>query len=610
MSTYYVATTGNDAFPGTADQPFLTLQKAADETLAGDMVIVRDGTYYGPEDNTRFMIGITTGGSEGNPVIFRPENPGMVTLSGGSGTQTGYCFAFMYGASHVIVEGFIIKNFYWTAFDMNHSGYPSSYLTVQKNIICDIGRIADNGDYGRGVAYVGAKSHHISFLRNLAYNIGRTDSTQRFSKDHFFYSRSCDNIEDCGHHNTIAYNIVYGVSGAVLNIGSNDDLVANNVFAYPSQNLNPANPGGSIFIACEGIGAKRLKVINNIFTGFSPNQPFAIYRLIDYPQDYTGWEVRNNFCYGGRMWEPTTYNATAQQAVMSDNYGLTDCQFPEADPRFINGSLPAPDFRLQEDSPCINAGIPVGLTTDYYGNLIEGVPDSGVYEASDPPVPKDADIDPDLTGYLPSVSWTTVVSDVVKLSDWRYRVTLIPLDVNEPGSGTLQVGFYLADWIGHTYHIKAVNVGGRPYDVELSDELRTGTGPQIGQEGKVYRSVGNGEAPIIGAVEYNELDKRALDYKYGIDMDILWKARGDIGEVKNLLSRSVSVTFKKTYLAPPVGLGNIRVYRMAEEMPGKPVAQMVLFHSPAVTVTGFTLIIDESEPLEGIIIEYNFTQAT
>ena len=43
--TYYVATIGNDGNPGTADQPWRTIQHAADSVSAGDVVQVRGGIY-------------------------------------------------------------------------------------------------------------------------------------------------------------------------------------------------------------------------------------------------------------------------------------------------------------------------------------------------------------------------------------------------------------------------------------------------------------------------------------------------------------------------------------------------------------------------------------
>ena len=45
QSTYYVAPTGNDAAPGTIDQPFLTVKKAASIVVGGDTILVRGGVY-------------------------------------------------------------------------------------------------------------------------------------------------------------------------------------------------------------------------------------------------------------------------------------------------------------------------------------------------------------------------------------------------------------------------------------------------------------------------------------------------------------------------------------------------------------------------------------
>ncbi len=56
---YYVATTGDDANPGTLDQPFATLQKGAKTAVAGDTVYIRGGTYR-----------VTTPGSTSAGIVF------------------------------------------------------------------------------------------------------------------------------------------------------------------------------------------------------------------------------------------------------------------------------------------------------------------------------------------------------------------------------------------------------------------------------------------------------------------------------------------------------------------------------------------------------------
>src|SRR5579862_3144282 len=44
-ATYYVATTGNDANPGTQAQPFRTIQQGINTAVSGDSILIADGTY-------------------------------------------------------------------------------------------------------------------------------------------------------------------------------------------------------------------------------------------------------------------------------------------------------------------------------------------------------------------------------------------------------------------------------------------------------------------------------------------------------------------------------------------------------------------------------------
>jgi hypothetical protein len=63
------------------------------------------------------------------------------------------------------------------------------------------------------------------------------------------------------------------------------------------------------------------------------------------------------------------------QAAYKTETGWDDTGLWE-DPLLISTT----DFRLQPGSPCIEAGVDVGLTTDILGNLITGLPEIGAYE--------------------------------------------------------------------------------------------------------------------------------------------------------------------------------------------------------------------------------------
>src|SRR3989344_9120359 len=73
--THYVATTGNDANPGTQNQPWRTIQKAADSVVPGNVVCVRGGTYAG--------VTITRSGTETAPITFRVAAGEGVTVTSG-----------------------------------------------------------------------------------------------------------------------------------------------------------------------------------------------------------------------------------------------------------------------------------------------------------------------------------------------------------------------------------------------------------------------------------------------------------------------------------------------------------------------------------------------
>ena len=77
-------------------------------------------------------------------------------------------------------------------------------------------------------------------------------------------------------------------------------------------------------------------------------------------------------------------------------------------------------------------------------------------------------------------------------------------------------------------------------------------------------------------------------------------------------SYTITITFKKPFIARPIGVGALRVYRMVPKRTGGYNFQNVNMYVDSeedwLTPTGFTIKIDEEEPLAGIWVEYNFTE--
>ena len=156
------------------------------------------------------------------------------------------------------------------------------------------------------------------------------------------------------HNNEIYNNVCYGNRDGIWITsweskkagGVTGNLVKNNILAgNESRALRVLNGGendgtngsGNVYT----YNALGLAVANFIEWGSS------VYKLT-----YAAWET----AYGG-----TTHSV-------------------QADPLFISTS----DFHLNAASPCINAGVNVGLTIDYAGNEIRGLPDIGAYEYRKP----------------------------------------------------------------------------------------------------------------------------------------------------------------------------------------------------------------------------------
>ena len=98
-ATYYVATSGSDANPGTLSRPWKTLQHAADRVAAGDTIRVRGGNYAGAN--------FETSGTASRPIVLQAytgETP--VINANNPVTPDGINLE---GASYMTVKGFTVN---------------------------------------------------------------------------------------------------------------------------------------------------------------------------------------------------------------------------------------------------------------------------------------------------------------------------------------------------------------------------------------------------------------------------------------------------------------------------------------------------------------------
>ena len=102
-TTYYVATGGNDAWPGTLSNPWASIDHAATVMQAGDTVLIRGGEYSEGVETRR-------SGADGALITFRAY-PGEHPVLDGTGVAWDNGFTIAGENSYIRVEGLAIRDF-------------------------------------------------------------------------------------------------------------------------------------------------------------------------------------------------------------------------------------------------------------------------------------------------------------------------------------------------------------------------------------------------------------------------------------------------------------------------------------------------------------------
>ena len=162
VKTYYVATDGNDADPGTFSQPWKTIQKAADSAVPGSSVYVRGGVYH-----ERVTINVS-GSAAAGYITFRNYDKETAVLDGTGLTVPGASNGLFLIANHsyIIIRGFEIRNFRTSVKDRVPVGIhvrgASRNIQVRNNSIHHIEHNGTtvNGVDAHGIAVYGTDPVH------------------------------------------------------------------------------------------------------------------------------------------------------------------------------------------------------------------------------------------------------------------------------------------------------------------------------------------------------------------------------------------------------------------------------------------------------------------
>ena len=416
---YFVAANGSDDNPGTRDEPWKTLNKAARAAQAGDTVYFREGVYtesFSPQNS----------GQADAPIVFASYPGETATFDGGATSGGSYgAIVDVDGVSHVRISGLRIINAGYYGFRV---GGGSSHITLDRNsldfiyssafyvsasnhVIIDgntiertthgIGseRVRDND--GTGVA----PQEHISVVG------GATDFEIRFNKISNPYvnnghrqSKEGIDIKDGAADGKVFGNIVSGIRNLGIYVDGYRSTVRNvDVFG----NIVTDSQNG-IVIAAERRGEVfNIRVFNNLIynngyertidgettitggTGIrvfdsdegGPTNHIAIFHNTIFDNRSNGItisnpelarvSIHNNIVYANDRDDIFILDEIADEVTSSNN--LTN------DPLFVDAE--GYDLRLSENSPAINAAEPTeSIAYDKQFLNRDGQPDIGSYE--------------------------------------------------------------------------------------------------------------------------------------------------------------------------------------------------------------------------------------
>lgn len=330
-NVYYVATTGADANPGTSASPFRTLQKGVDVTVAGDTIIVKDGTY-GPEgaNDSTMPVNINKAGTSSAWITLKAQHKWGAILDC---RFTAHSYInFQANSAYWKIQDFEIKNGYSGGIWANSGGAKN--IIISGNHIHQIGNRVDNTQIGIVGIYTDAGAQNFTVDGNVINDVGRTN-TYTNSFDHGIYSHGNLNII-----NNVFYRSLNGwhIQTAVNFSG----IIANNTFYGPNM-YTGYTQAGQIMLWDPAAGD--IVIRNNIFY----NSNITAIASYNFSQARGICSCDNNMIYGNGV------VVGAPSPCSNTNNRLN------TDPLFVNS--PGYDFHLKSASPAINTGVAVSMVT-------------------------------------------------------------------------------------------------------------------------------------------------------------------------------------------------------------------------------------------------------
>ncbi len=395
---FFVSRQGNDANPGSLEQPWKTLAQAAAHAQAGDLVWVRGGTYAE-------QLVPKNSGTAAQPLVFAAYPGETVTLDGSglnlirntSPTPPLPPFSgviHLHGLQHLWIVGFTVKN----SSDIGIMGYNCDDLVIQDNYVTE--------SASSGIAVWNSRqvlvSHNEINRANKSkgqenLSIGENVNDFEVSYNHIHHSATTTgnggegmDIKEGSSNGNIHHNHIHDISLKLCLYVDAWDTLSQNLRIHDNI-LHDCNPHGIAITAERGGTIKQVRVYNNVIynnkitgvhvgAGFQPNTDGVyIYNNSFYNNgkgNNFGASVmlKNSNAKNIQVFNNACASTIAQVSVLSSisNLSIQNNLFirkqstgngeQNGSPHFVGDPLwvnpGAGDFRLRAGSPAIGQGAP------------------------------------------------------------------------------------------------------------------------------------------------------------------------------------------------------------------------------------------------------------
>jgi len=437
-TTYHVSVSGGDystiaGVNGATFSPDDQILFNQGETFVGRLNIPSSGTSGHPITFGKYGTGVNPiiDANNANTRCISTDSKEYITIDGiDCKNATGYGIADDINSNHITIQNLAVSDIGTDnalAYGIAQSG---GYCTITHCIITNIAAVGINLAGGHNLVTYNDVSYTNAIYTGWGAGIVTTPATAADDGTEIAYNTIHDNggvgtlgqthgiyvgvaTTNINVHNNIITNsskgsgIHFKGSGNVyrnyisnssnqgIGTGNNE---TNNVVVNVYENIVTGN-GRGLLEGGQGAGTLDLRIYNNTFY-LNNNTTIDVYtdeiKIVD---DVNLLSIKNNIIYAVAGRYALVFTTPQTHAVINNNclyqtsgnlilyngsyktwsywqgYGF-DTNGINANPLFISSS----DFHLQSGSPAINAGVDVGLTTDYLGHSIVGLPDIGAYE--------------------------------------------------------------------------------------------------------------------------------------------------------------------------------------------------------------------------------------